>query len=190
LYTFNLGLFRAINGWPDGWSPFWRFFSEAFNMPAVKICLLVLLIAMVTRGYRARPTALKAVLAVAIANPLTDLWKHLAPMHRPFQELSGVIMRAGATQHLGTASAHAANTGAVATVFVLCLGWWGLPAAAVAVLTGISRVYVGVHYPSQVLLGWACGIFAGLIVTKTWDWIARVRKTVKSDEDEPQTEGK
>jgi undecaprenyl-diphosphatase len=52
------------------------------------------------------------------------------------------------------------------------LGWVWL---VVAVLTGLSRVYVGVHYPSQVLLGWLCGAFAAMVVLKCADAWARLR---------------
>ncbi len=63
-------------------------------------------------------------------------------------------------------SAHAANAAAMATL----LGWrypsgkwvWVL----VALLIGYSRIYVGVHYPLDVLGGWVLGILSALAVIK------------------------
>ncbi|HWD38103.1 MAG TPA: phosphatase PAP2 family protein [Fimbriimonas sp.] len=180
----NLWLFHEINGWSDTWAPFWVFFTEAANKTWFKIFAACLIVGMLSAKKQPRATIIQVLIALALANFSTDCFKHLLPEHRPFQELSVYIMRAGKANSMGTASAHAANMAAVAFVFTRRLKWWGTPWIAVAILTGISRVYVGVHYPYQVLLGWICGIVAGLLVTMAWDRIASSRKIVESREGE------
>jgi len=69
----------------------------------------------------------------------------------------------------------------VAFVFAYHLRWWGSPWVIVAVMTGLSRIYNGVHYPYQVLLGWTCGVVAGILVTKTWELIQKKRGAVLDD---------
>jgi undecaprenyl-diphosphatase len=167
----NLKLFRAINEWSESWAPFWQFFSEAANHLWFRLIMGALVLLMVALGKGPRDTVLRALIALPIANGLTDLFKAVVPEPRPYQELSGVLMREGAALSHGTASAHAANMASVAIVFCLGLRWWGAPWVAVAILTGISRVYVGAHYPYQVVLGWGCGIFAGGLVALGWKWI-------------------
>lgn len=155
-----------INGWPDWFSPFLTFFSIAMEFIVVKLFFATLLIGMIVRSSRARAAALLAVLACAIGNGLTDILKHAFPMHRPFQpQALGdlIITRVGTANSMGTASAHAANMAALAIVTTMLLGRWGWPWIGVALLTGISRVYVGAHFPSQVVLGWSCGTVAGLL---------------------------
>ena len=140
-----------------------EFFSTATDRLWFKLLLLALVIGMMAWRKDTRRAAVQALIAFPIANGFTDIFKHTLPMPRPFQELSDVILRIGGSDSPGTASAHSANMAAVAFVFAYQLGWAGSPWVLIAFLTGISRVYNGVHYPYQVLLGWTCGVVAGLI---------------------------
>ena len=57
----------------------------------------------------------------------------------------------------------------------------------VAVLTGLSRIYVGVHYPSQVLFGWIVGILSGAVTVCVFEWLQR-RKTIATPDNDVQTD--
>lgn len=160
-------VFLWINHWPETLSPFLRFFSVSFNYPWMKILLGLLVIGMLVRGPRCRRGVLLALISTGLANSLTDVFKHMIPMHRPFQpeELGHLVhLRVGYASTMGTASGHAANMMAVATALTLVLGRWGWPWIAIALITGLSRVYVGAHYPWQVLLGYACGFTTANLV--------------------------
>ena len=70
-------------------------------------------------------------------------------------------------------SNHAANISGLAVVFsriyyrYLYLFW------SIASIVIFSRVYIGVHYPSDVIAGCCIGIFHGLLLIKTWQYINR-----------------
>lgn len=148
-------LFHAINGWPDSLAPVLVFFSKGLDLWVTRIILLCILVPLIANK-KTREGALLAALGWILANGATDLWKKI-PFGRPGNELADAIVRIPMSPSMGTASAHSANMAFIATVFVLYFGWWGLPWVVVALVTGLSRIYVGAHYPSQVLLGWLTG---------------------------------
>lgn len=162
----DVTLFRWINGWPESWSPFFWFLSEATKQGWVRIALGGLVLLLLIANRRTRVAAIYALLAWGLANGITEALKTAIPFLRPCVELSDVQLRVGKLTTFGTASSHAANMAAVAVAFTASLGRWGWIWILIALFVGISRVYVGVHYPSQVLLGWLCGAFAGLLVVR------------------------
>lgn len=178
-------VFYWINRWPDAFSPVLIPLSLGVKLLAIKAFFVVLLLAMLARAGKPRMTAILGLLAVGIANGMTDLFKNYLPFPRPSVDLVDAILRTGSLESPGTASAHSANMAAVATVWVMMLGpRWGTPWIVVALLTGLSRIYVGVHYPAQVLLGWICGIFAGWAVVRLSRLILRQPSDVPLEDGE------
>jgi undecaprenyl-diphosphatase len=162
-------VFRAINTWPEALRPFMHFFSEGIKTSGLRIAILAYLLTMISANAKTRKAALLALLAWPLANGFTEALKTGFPMLRPSVELSDAIIRGSNLTSFGTASSHSANMAAVAFVFTYQLGWWGSPWILIALFTGLSRIYMGVHYPSQVLLGWITGAFCGLLIVKTWE---------------------
>jgi len=167
-----------------------RFLSEATTYPAVKFALIAIVIGLLAAGKETRRGGIQAVLAFPLADGLTNLFKHQMPQPRPFNDptLSDWILRMGASESAGTASAHAANMMAVAVIFLINFGWFGVPWLVLAIMVGVSRVYNGVHYPYQVLLGWICGAFMALVVHLGYQAIRKlIEKRTGSVSTEPPT---
>ncbi len=146
-------------------APFFLFLSVALKYWWIRVILLVYIAWMIYRGKRTGFAVLFALIAVAIANTCTNLWKAYWPMHRPFQpqELGNLVhLRVGYANSMGTASAHSANMASVAVAITVIAGKDGWPWIGIAFLVGLSRVYNGAHFPWQVLLGWTTGIVCGL----------------------------
>ncbi len=173
-----------INGWPDTWAPLFVTLSEGNKWWPVRLLLLGIFVALLVQRSERRP-ALLAMLAWPVSNAATDALKAAFPFGRPSGEVaalmdqgvsladavlrvSGPVLRVEPLGSMGTASAHSANMAAIATVFAIENRRHAPVWAVIALLTGISRVYVGVHYPSQILFGWSVGVLVGFIVVYTY----------------------
>lgn len=76
---------------------------------------------------------------------------------RPYAVLTNVHVLVDKSTDFSFPSDHATMAGAVAVGLLLANRRWGTPAIALAVLMAATRVYVGAHYPGDVLAGLALG---------------------------------
>jgi len=112
-----------------------------------------------------RMLRLAAALAVAtvLKVVLEDTVKMFVQRHRPAETLPDVILRGRAAAHgLSFPSGHAMVIFAVATLVSPYLkGRWKILPWALAVAVGLSRLYLGAHFPLDVIAGAGLGIFIG-----------------------------
>jgi len=176
----------AINQWPESLSPFFLFLSEGNKWTGVRIGFLALFSYYVWNP-KTRVPALLILVAFPLTNEMTDILKAWLQVPRPCVELRETVnLRVNMMTSFGTASAHSGNMMAIATLFVFGAGWrYGLVWVIVAILTGISRIYVGVHYPSQVVFGWSCGV---VVATITWFSCQAILRRRNQDQVEPSHE--
>lgn len=76
---------------------------------------------------------------------------------RPYETMAGVQLLVDKTTDFSFPSDHATAAGAVAVGLVLTNRRWGIFAGVLAVVMAFTRVYVGAHYPADVLAGLALG---------------------------------
>ncbi len=83
----------------------------------------------------------------------------------------------------GFMSSHAANSFAIATFAMLLIRHRALSVSLViwALITCYSRIYLGVHYPGDVICGLSVGILSGILVYMLYKYINR--KFFKSNRD-------
>jgi membrane-associated phospholipid phosphatase len=106
------------------------------------------------------------VMAVACSVVLAQILKSLVQRPRPPLQLALVH-----TSGWAMPSSHAILTSAVALAAFLAFEWGtgrlrrivGLALAGAVVLVGLSMVYLGVHWPSDVIVGWVLGSIVGWI---------------------------
>lgn len=120
---------------------------------------------------------------ILIADQITaSLMKPFFQRLRPSQEpsLQGIIQLVTHNGEIytgglyGFASSHAANTFGTATFFILVfrstrswIKWLLLWAAGMT----YTRIYLGVHYPGDILAGLTVGVLGALVGYKVYQWI-------------------
>lgn len=72
----------------------------------------------------------------------------------------------------GFVSAHAANSFALAsfTSLLFRVPWYSIAIFFWAALVSYSRIYLGVHYPGDILGGFLLGILVGTFVFRAWEF--------------------
>jgi undecaprenyl-diphosphatase len=127
--------------------------------------------------WRRPPVFLTVVLAGAIADLLAELGKALIDRHRPFETQLGPP-----TSTHSFPSGHAATAFACATVLASLAPRWRVPFFVLAALIAVSRIYNGVHYPTDVLGGSALGVLVGLAILRVSRRGRRLRPAAGIDE--------
>jgi undecaprenyl-diphosphatase len=122
--------------------------------------------------WREKRRALQVFVVAAVAVGAGDLLayraiKPRAERLRPEYSMVGVVKRAPTAGLYGFPSNHAVNAAAAASVLCVAYPAGAFVFAGVAFVLGYSRVYVGAHYPLDVLCGFALGAAIGL----PWAWL-------------------
>ncbi|MDA8083085.1 MAG: glycosyltransferase family 39 protein [Nitrospiraceae bacterium] len=107
------------------------------------------------------PYILLSIVAVGVADGSGNVLKHLIGRVRPCAALENVHLLAGCGPSASMPSNHALNSFAFALVF-WPLGRTALTVslACIAAVVAFSRIYIGVHYPGDVLAGVLLGAAA------------------------------
>src|SRR4030065_537893 len=109
-------------------------------------------------------------IARAFGDASANILKHLFEMPRPCQALENVRLLVGCGGSFSMPSNHAVNAFAVAATFSHFFRKTAVPMFSIAVLVALSRIYVGVHYPSDVIAGGVGGGIIACIVIFLHKW--------------------
>lgn len=128
-------------------------------------------------GQKGRKVAVLGLAALFVSNVVVYLLKFMIAEPRPFLALPNVDLLVSENETYSFPSGHTASSFAAAMVIGLKyrLNFRGksyrliYPLLTFAGVIGFSRIYVGVHYPLDVVFGAIVGILSALLVLKTED---------------------
>lgn len=151
-----------------------RFFTYLGNGAAAWIALGLCLLAF--KKYR--PTALKMALAMIFGSLLwVAVLKNAVCRPRPFVFNDAVQIIINKPGGYSFPSGHSMVAFSCAAVIFLNHRRAGIAAFVVAALTAFSRMYLYVHFPSDVIFGALLGIFTGTAVQYIFKKFAKMPKT-------------
>lgn len=132
------------------------------------LCAVVLLAIPKTRktGYAA---VLSLIFGVIVTNLLL---KNIVARPRPFAEIEALIPLIAKPTDFSFPSGHTTASFAVALVMLRMLPKKiGIPAVVLAALVAFSRLYLGVHYPTDVLAGFMVALVGSSLAV----WVIRTK---------------
>ena len=161
--------------------PFMKIYTQLGNTGLLFIVLgLVLLLFKPTR--KAGFSALCAMLIGLVVVNFTI--KPLVARERPWLVIENFVNLVPEKDPNSFPSGH--TNAAFAFALALCMSapkrWMKITAVCMAVVMGLSRLYVGVHFPSDVLagalIGALCGLAGAWVIKTVWERLGpRLRKT-------------
>lgn len=158
-------------------NPVWDMFFYAVTSKWLWLPLYAALLWMIFRrqGGRGLMTIIVIGVLILMADQLTSglmkpLFERLRPSHDGVMQYLVHTINGYRGGLYGFASSHAANTFALATFIILVVRRWSLSIVMVAwaLLNSYGRVYQGVHFVGDILVGAVIGIILGRLVYEAY----------------------
>ena len=137
----------------------WISIKQNFILPGIVSIVIFLWL----KRMRGLALVLATALAVSISDFLGATLKELIARDRPCHVLSHIKDIANCSNSFSFPSNHAVNSFTFATIVTLAYKNLTFLLYVSALLVGYSRIYLGVHYPTDVLSGTLLGILIGFL---------------------------
>ncbi|MCU6603348.1 undecaprenyl-diphosphatase [Peribacillus frigoritolerans] len=165
LSEMNSNLFRMINNLGKQYTdlnPFFVFIAEYM----IFFLVLAVLMFLFSRNNKNRIMVFCAFIALVISEILAKIAGQFHSNYQPFAELPNVNKLVEKAVNNSFPSDHTIIFFSFCITFWLFKRGWGFLWGILAVLVGISRIWVGVHYPADVFVGAIISIVSAMIVYK------------------------
>jgi undecaprenyl-diphosphatase len=129
---------------------------------SIGVCLASLVIPAVSVAI-----AWQALLVLGVSHLLVQVVKRFAVRPRPSEQL-GFEALIAVPDRFSFPSGHSCAAMAVAAVYAWAFPTFGLPLLTLAMLVGLSRVVLAVHYPGDVLVGQGIALLTAYGMLAFW----------------------
>jgi undecaprenyl-diphosphatase len=165
--------------------PLMLFVTEKWNF-IVPVAFVIFYL-VVKGGRQGRWVVFCTILLIAMTDASATALRSYFQRVRPCQALQGVRLLVGCSDSFAFPSNHATNAFALAAFLAVSHRKVAIPLFVLAAIVGYSRIYVGVHYPSDVIGGAILGVALALVIGASARWLGRRRATEREAYREPGT---
>ena len=142
------------------------------------VWIAIALILFLNRKYR--KIGLFSIISLIICALLVNvILKPLIHRPRPFTEIADIILLIKTPKDYSFPSGHTAASFVMIFVFFRHIKKYFIPVFVTGILIAFSRMYLSVHYPSDILAGLIIGTFSGLAGEKAVNRFTQKRLTDK-----------
>jgi undecaprenyl-diphosphatase len=173
----NIHFFRIINDLGKEYSPFNPVMIFIAEYMVVFLALAVI-IYWLTRNKMNRLMVLCAMVTFIMAELFGKLAGKIHSNNQPFAELANVNRLIEKAVDNSFPSDHTMLFFSFCVSFWLFKRGWGFLWLVLATLVGVSRIWVGVHYPADVLVGATISVIIAIIVYKVVPKISIIHKLI------------
>ena len=143
--------------------PIMIFASTIGNNAAIWISIALLL--MLTKKYRSTGLMITGALLLCLLIGNLTMKPYFARI-RPFHVFTDIVLLIKSPTDFSFPSGHTMTSFASATILLLKNKRWGIWAIGLASLIAFSRMYLFVHYPSDIVVGLLIGIAIAIFIEK------------------------
>jgi undecaprenyl-diphosphatase len=149
--------------------------TDLNKIRAVQVLVVLGIVwAMIQGGRRARLVCILLIVAIACSDQLSSfVIKPLFSRLRPCVTLANVRTLVGCGSGYSFPSSHAVNNFTAATVLTHYYRRYAAAFYAFAALIAFTRIYVGVHYPSDVVGGALIGTSVAFCIIGLWSFLEK-----------------
>lgn len=179
LEQLDKSLFLFLNSFN---SPFWDRVMWITSAKATWVPLYVMVLVMMGIRHRRKMIVMVPVMILTIVftdqlsvHAFKEVFMRLRPCHEPSLEGLVHIVNGKCFGKYGFVSSHASNSFGFAMISLLLYRerWYSVSIISWASVVGYSRIYLGVHYPGDVICGALLGVLVGYLPYLGYRYIDR-----------------
>lgn len=139
------------------------FFRTVTNFGGAAFLIVVLLMLITFPSYQIKMAAISSALALTLSHIPVQIVKKIYPRQRPYIILENTNIVSNPLKDHSFPSGHTTAIFSVIIPFILLIPILSFVLIPLGLLVGISRIYLGLHYPTDVMAGGVLGLSFGCL---------------------------